>query len=116
MTIEANLVELNATLRALIGALEERIPLATPATVPERKSDAKPLPKPAPKLEPVPGVEEAMTALSYEKDVKPLALKAIAKDKVAYVAIVQKLGAKNATEVKPEQYATFVEALKGIVA
>ena len=50
--------------------------------------------------------------LEYERDVKPLGLRLIAKDRVIFNELLSSLGAKKGTDLTPEQWPTFIAKSK----
>jgi len=119
----------------IVGASEAvmtgSVPLANAAV---SVSAAKPAAKKATETPPPPAAPKssdsgstqppagATGSLDYEKDVKPLALKAIAlgqKDaakKQAYTDLLAKIGAPSAKAMSAEHYPAFVAGLKEIVS
>lgn len=95
MSLEAAIRELNDNVLTLTKALVE---YGRPSTPPAPKAE------PAP-TKPVTGKAEAPKALDYEKDVKPLALKLVAKDKPKYQEILKKYGVPGGPALKSEQLA-----------
>lgn len=92
MTIEAKLDRTNTLLEQLLEKFAH-IGRATDAPVAPPKQAAKPAEKPAAPSGP----------LSYDKDIKPIALALAKKNREALTRIWGELGVKIGTELKPEQ-------------
>lgn len=99
MTIEAQLTEINTNLKTLIAVLSAGAALPAPVAA-----------KPAPAADKA-KTATTTTALDYEKDVKPLALK-VAKEKGrnALIAINAEFNVAQANLLKPEQFSGFIAA------
>lgn len=144
MSLEQSIADLNETMKAHLAEMRKLIDAmgapknlpAAPATPSASKSSVKATPAAAGTTEtpPPPAAPKssdsgstqppagATGSLDYEKDVKPLALKAIAlgqKDaakKQAYTDLLAKIGAPSAKAMSAEHYPAFVAGLKEIVS
>lgn len=61
-------------------------------------------------------VEAPVDPLSYEKDVKPWAIKLAAKDKAAFLAILAKHQASKGSELAPRVLAAALADIKGALS
>lgn len=82
---------------------------------------ATPLPVAAPKATPAPTQPKAPAAtpattapaaLTYDKDVKPHALKLVAKNKQAYLDLLKEFGVEGGPALKAEQLPEFLKKLQ----
>jgi len=61
-------------------------------------------------------IAAALSPLDYERDVKPVGLKLAAKNKQQLTNLLQEFGVTKGTELKPGQFAEFIQLAQRLVA
>ena len=116
MSLEQAIQDNTAAIKALTIALGAKV--TAPAAPQEAASSPAPKAQPAgwsAKAAPSQG-EPANTAPDYEKEVKPLVLKLVAKNRATVVALLEEYGVKNAQQIAPEKLAEFRDKIQQALA
>lgn len=107
VALEANTKALLALAAALAAGRTDAPKAATPP--PPAQPSAKP------PVQPQAQQPQPPAALTYDKDIKPLALKAVAKDKPGYLALLKEFGVEGGPALKAEQLPEFHTKLKALL-